>query len=123
MIKIKRIYDEPSIDDVYRILVDRLWPRGVSKTRAKVDLWLKGVTPTDKLRKWYSHDPKKWLEFQRMYKNELKDRLDELDKIKEIEKEKKIVTLVYAAKDTKHTHALVLLKILEKTSKIRKKKT
>ena len=121
MIKIKRIYDEPSIDDVYRILVDRLWPRGVSKTRAKVDLWLKEVTPTDKLRKWYSHDPKKWLEFQRMYKNELKDRLDELDKIKEIEK-KKIVTLVYAAKDIKHTHALVLLKILEKTSKIRKKK-
>ena len=116
MIKIKRIYDEPSKDDGYRILVDRLWPRGVSKSRAKVDLWLKEVTPTDKLRKWYSHEPEKWLEFQRMYKNELKDSLDSLDKIKQIEKEKKTVTLVYAAKDTKHTHALVLLETLKKIS-------
>lgn len=122
MIKIKRIYDEPSIDDGYRILVDRLWPRGISKTRAKIDLWSKEVTPTDKLRKWYSHDPERWSEFQKMYKNELKDRLESLGKIKQIEKEKKIVSLVYAAKDTKHTHALVLLKILEKTSKIRSKK-
>ena len=112
MIKIKRIYDEPSKDDGYRILVDRLWPRGVSKSRAKVDLWLKEVTPTDKLRKWYSHVPEKWTEFQRMYKNELKDSLDSLDKIKQIEKEKKIVTLLYAAKDKKHTHAIVLQKKL-----------
>ena len=114
MFKIKRIYDAPTKDDGYRILVDRLWPRGVSKEKAKIDLWSKEVTPTDKLRKWYSHDPEKWLEFQKMYKNELKDRLDALDKIKQIENEKKIVTLVYAAKDTKHTHALVLQKILEK---------
>ena len=118
MYKIKRIYDEPSKADGYRMLVDRLWPRGVSKARAKVDLWLKEVTPTDKLRKWYSHDPERWIEFQRMYKSELKDRLDALNQIKEIEKEKKIVTLVYAAKDTKHTHAIVLLKTLEKISKI-----
>ena len=117
MFQIKRIYDEPSVDDGYRILVDRLWPRGVSKARAKVDLWLKEVTPTNKLRKWYSHDPKKWSEFQRMYKNELKDRLDALDKIKQIEKKEKIVTLVYAAKDNKHTHALVLLDALKKISK------
>ena len=116
MFKIKRIYDESSKDDGYRILVDRLWPRGVSKSRAKIDLWLKEVTPADKLRKWYSHDPKKWPDFQRMYKNELKDRLGALDLIKQIEKEKKTVTLVYAAKDTKHTHALVLLEILKKIS-------
>ena len=116
MIKIKRIYDEPSKDDGYRILVDRLWPRGVSKEKAKIDLWLKEITPTDLLRKWYSHDPEKWPQFQEIYKDELKQRLDDLDKIKQIEKEKKIVTLVYAAKDTKHAHALVLLEVLQKIS-------
>lgn len=114
MLKIKRIYDAPSADDGYRILVDRLWPRGVSKERTKIDLWAKEITPTDRLRKWYSHDSKKWSEFQKMYKKELKDRLDALDKIKQIEKKEKTVTLLYAAKDTKHTHALVLQKVLEK---------
>ena len=114
MIQIKRVYDAPSKSDGYRILVDRLWPRGVSKDRAKIDLWLKEVTPTDMLRKWYSHEPKKWPEFQKMYKEELMQRLDTLDRIKQIEKEKKIVTLVYAAKDTKRTHALVILDALKK---------
>ena len=114
MIKIKRVYDAPSADDGYRILVDRLWPRGVSKNKAKINLWLKEATPTDALRKWYSHDPKKWPEFKKMYKAELKERLDALDKIKQIQKEKKTVTLVYAAKDQKHTHALVLFEILQK---------
>ena len=114
MIKIKRVYDAPSANDGYRILVDRLWPRGMTKAKAKIDLWAKEVTPTDSLRKWYSHTPEKWPEFKKMYKNELKERLEELDKIKQIEKKKKTVTLVYAAKDTKHTHALVLLGILEK---------
>ena len=114
MIKIKRIYEKPSKDDGYRILVDRLWPRGVSKSQAKVDLWLKEVTPTDLLRKWYSHDPEKWTKFQKFYKSELKERLGSLGKIKQIEKEKKIVTLLYAAKDTKHAHALVLLDVLKK---------
>lgn len=116
MIKIKRIYEEPTKDDGYRILVDRLWPRGISKSGAKVDLWLKEVTPTDKLRKWYSHDPEKWNKFQIKYKNELKYSSEVLNKIKQIEKEKKMVTLLYGAKDKKHTHAIVLHKVLEKIS-------
>ncbi|HXV66843.1 MAG TPA: DUF488 family protein [Nitrosopumilaceae archaeon] len=116
MIKIKRIYEEFSKNDGYRILVDRLWPRGISKERAKIDSWLIEVTPSNYLRKWYSHDPKKWKEFQIKYKKELKDKSDTLDDIKHIEKEKKIVTLLYAAKDKQHTHAIVLLKILEKMS-------
>lgn len=117
MIKIKRIYEEYTKDDGCRILVDRLWPRGISKEFAKIDLWLIEVTPSDHLRKWYSHDPKKWEEFQIKYKKELKDKLDILDDVKHIEKEKKIVTLLYAAKDKKHTHAIVLHKVLEKMSK------
>lgn len=116
MIKIKRIYEDSTKADGYRILVDRLWPRGISKERAHADLWLKEVTPSDKLRKWYSHDPEKWNEFQKKYKAELKDKTDELSEIKKIEKEKKVVTLLYAAKDEKHTHAIVLQKILEKVT-------
>jgi len=115
MIRIKRIYEDSTKADGYRILVDRLWPRGVSKERAKADLWLKEVSPSDKLRKWYSHDPEKWNEFQKKYKIELKDKSDVLGKIKKIEKEKKVVTLLYAAKDEKRTHAIVLQKILGKT--------
>ena len=86
MIKIKRIYEDPVETDGYRILIDRLWPRGVTKKRAKIDLWLKEVTPSDKLRKWYSHDPQKWSEFQNKYKTELIDKLDSLNQIKTIEK-------------------------------------
>ncbi len=117
MIRIKRIYEDSTKADGYRILVDRLWPRGISKERAKADLWLKEVTPSDKLRKWYSHDPEKWNEFQIKYKIELKDKSDALSKIKKIEKEKKVVTLLYAAKDEKRTHAIVLQKILGKKRK------
>ena len=116
MIRIKRIYEDSTKADGYRILVDRLWPRGISKERAKTDLWLKEITPSDKLRKWYSHDPEKWNEFQKKYKIELKDKSDALSKIKKIEKENEVVTLLYAAKDEKLTHAIVLQKILEKTT-------
>ena len=81
MIKIKRIYEDYSETDGFRILIDRLWPRGVTQKRAKIDLWLKEVTPSDKLRKWYSHDPQKWSEFQNKYKTELIDKLDSLNQI------------------------------------------
>ena len=113
MIHIKRIYEIPKKTDGYRILVDRLWPRGVSKDRAKIDLWLKEITPSNKLRKWYGHDPQKWDEFQKRYKIELVDKLDSLEIIKTLEKKQKIITLLYAAKDKKLTHAIVLQKILE----------
>ncbi len=112
MIKIKRIYKDPDESDGYRILVDRLWPRGVSKERAKINLWLKDVTPSDKLRKWYSHDPKKWDEFQKKYEMELVGKTDSLDEIRTMEKNQKTVTLLYAARDEKITHAVILQRIL-----------
>jgi len=113
MIKIKRAYEPSSSDDGFRILVDKLWPRGVSKEKASLDLWIKEVAPSDDLRKWFSHDPKKWKEFQNKYKNELKDRKESINKIKEIEKNKGKVTLIYSAEDEKHNNAIVLENILK----------
>lgn len=112
MIKIKRIYEKYSSDDGYRILVDRLWPRGISKDKAHVKLWLKEIAPTDSLRKWFSHDVKKWELFKAKYKKELKDNKISLDKIKSLEKEHKTVTLVFSAKDEQHNNAVVLAEIL-----------
>jgi len=108
MIRIKRAYEKPTEDDGYRILVDRLWPRGVAKNKAKIDLWLKQVSPSNELRKWFSHDSEKWNEFKKKYHSELKSEKISLQKIKQIEKENKIITLVYAAKDDRHNNAIVL---------------
>lgn len=108
MIKIKRAYEPFSNDDGFRILVDGLWPRGISKDRAKLNLWMKEVAPSDDLRKWFSHDPEKWKDFQIKYKNELKNKTDLLDKIKEIEKKTNTITLIYSAKDKEHNNAVVL---------------
>ena len=112
MIKIKRVYEEYSPDDGFRILIDRLWPRGVSKDNAHVDLWFKEIAPTDKLRKWFSHDPKKWESFKKKYIEELKENKPSLDKIKNLKKEHKIMTLVFSAKDEQHNNAVVLIEIL-----------
>ncbi|MGI0018477.1 MAG: DUF488 domain-containing protein [Nitrosotalea sp.] len=114
MIKIKRVYEEYSLDDGFRILIDRLWPRGVSKTNAHVDLWLKEIAPTDQLRKWFSHDPKKWESFKKKYVDELKENKSPLDKIKNLKKEHKLITLVFSAKDEQHNNAVVLIEILRK---------
>ncbi len=113
MIKIKRVYEKPSKDDRYRILVDRLWPRRVSKEDAKIDLWLKEISPSDELREWFSHDPKKWKGFKSKYKKELKEKTDFIKKIKKIEKEKKTITLLYSAKDEQHNNVIVLYEILK----------
>jgi len=112
MIKIKRIYEPAANDDGFRILVDRLWPRGLSKENAKVDLWLKDIAPSDDLRKWFHHDTKKWKEFKSKYQKELEAKKELLNKIKQIEKEKRIVTLLYSAKDKEHNNAIVLNAIL-----------
>lgn len=112
MIKIKRIYEEKSKDDGFRILVDRLWPRGVSKEKAHLDLWLKEIAPSNELRKSFGHDPEKWEEFQKKYLAELKLKKEFLKQIKQIIKENKTITLLYAAKDTEHNNALVLKKFL-----------
>jgi len=113
MIRIKRVYDKPSKEDGYRILVDRLWPRGLSKQKAKVDLWLKEIAPSDELRKSFCHDLARWEEFNKKYTEELKSKKNLLHKIKQIEKEKRTVTLLYAAKDEEHNNAVALSGILK----------
>ena len=109
---IKRVYLEPEPTDGFRILVDRLWPRGLSKQQAKVDLWLKDIAPSTELRKWFQHDPEKWAEFQKRYKQELKSKGEQLDMIKE-KLHQGPVTLLYGARDEEHNEAVVLLSILK----------
>lgn len=113
MIRIKRIYDPVDDNDGYRVLVDRLWARGVSKERAKLDLWMKEIAPSDELRKWFQHDPSKWDEFQLRYRKELLEKKELLSELKRIEKENKSVTLLYSAKDKEYNQAIALLRILE----------
>ena len=113
MIKVKRVYEEPSEDDGYRILVDRLWPRGLSKKRAKIDLWLRDIAPSNELRKWYSHRIERWDEFRRRYKEELKSKTELLRKLKELERQFKVITLLYASRDKEHNNAIVLREVLE----------
>ena len=112
MIQLKRVYEKPSRRDGYRILVDRLWPRGLTKERAAVDLWLKTVAPSTELRKWFGHDPEKWNEFQSRYRKELKEQKEALSLLKEKSKEQ-TVTLVYGARDEEHNEALVLKRLLD----------
>ena len=114
LIKIKRIYDPPSDQDGFRILVDRLWPRGISKESAQIDLWFKDIAPTDNLRKWFSHDPKKWTEFKSRYRKELNGKKDLVLRLGLLEKEKKRITLLYAAKDTENNNAILLQEYLRK---------
>ena len=112
-VKIKRVYDKPDKEDGKRILVDRLWPRGLTKEKANIDLWLKEVAPSTELRKWFGHDPNKWGEFQQKYLRELKNNKDKVAVLKEQIK-RGLVTLVYAAKDEEHNEALVLKEWLSK---------
>lgn len=109
MIKTKRIYEDVSMEDGARILVDRVWPRGISKDNAAIQDWFKDLAPSEKLRKWYDHDPEKWKKFRQRYRAELQAREKELvmRRLAAIAKEKP-VTLVYAAKDNKHNNAIAL---------------
>lgn len=107
MIKLKRAYEPASKSDGERILVERLWPRGLTKERAKIDLWLKDISPSPELRTWYKHDPAKWTEFQKRYRRELAQKKDSLRLLKE-KSSKKTVTFVYAARDEEHNSALIL---------------
>lgn len=106
-IKIKRVYELPDQHDGRRILVDRLWPRGLTKEKASIDLWLKEIAPSTELRKWFDHDPGKWEEFKNQYRAELKDNHEQIRLLKQ-ELERGIVTLVYAAKDEEHNQAIVI---------------
>ena len=112
MINLKRAYEKPSKDDGERILVERLWPRGLTKMKAKIDLWLKDVAPSTELRRWFGHDPKKWDEFRTRYQNELKNK-DELIKLLKRKAKNGTITLIYAARDEEHNGALVLKGFLQ----------
>lgn len=118
MINIKRVYLPPKQNDGFRVLVDRLWPRGVSKKDAKLDLWMKDIAPSNELRKWFAHDPEKWDEFRTKYLDELEEKAELLDNLKIIKKFNDTLTLVYSAKDEKHNNAVVLMEILKKKPKV-----
>jgi uncharacterized protein YeaO (DUF488 family) len=111
MIQTKRAYEQPAPSDGYRILVDRLWPRGLSKEKARIDLWLKEIAPSAELRKWFGHDPLKWTEFKNRYATELNDNPDCVSVLRERMKEGRI-TLVYGAKDENHNNAAALKEML-----------
>jgi uncharacterized protein YeaO (DUF488 family) len=112
VIHLKRVYELATTDDGFRILVERLWPRGLSKQRAGVDLWLKEVAPSPGLRTWYAHDIQKWGEFQSRYQAELREN-PAVKQLRSLLDEYKIVTFVYAAHDEAHNSALVLKAFLE----------
>jgi len=116
MIKLKRAYERASRDDGLRILVERLWPRGVSKQQAAIDLWLKALAPSTTLRQWYGHDPAKWTQFCKRYQTELQGQADLLALLRHVVQEK-TVTFVYAASDEERNSAVALKEFLERPRK------
>ena len=114
-VQIKRVYAEPNASDGKRILIDRLWPRGLTKEKARVDLWLKEIAPSTQLRQWFAHDPNKWPEFQERYRAELEKNNAALSLLLQQIKEGK-VTLLYGAKDEAHNDAVALKEYIEMIS-------
>jgi uncharacterized protein YeaO (DUF488 family) len=110
-LRLKRAYEKPAPEDGTRILIDRLWPRGISKEHAALDEWMKEIAPSAELRKWFGHDPAKWTEFQHRYTRELQAHAEELERLRSIARQGTL-TLVYSAKDELHNDAVVLRKIL-----------
>ncbi len=114
MLRLKRVYEKPEKGDGFRVLVDRLWPRGISRESARIDLWIKEIAPSGELRDWFKHEPEKWKEFEKKYWAELKDREDLVKEIKKLEKENKAVTLLFGAKEERYNNAVALKEYLEK---------
>jgi uncharacterized protein YeaO (DUF488 family) len=112
LIRLKRAYDPPAPEDGERLLVELLWPRGLTKEKAALDLWLKDAAPSPELRKWFSHDPDRWEEFKRRYREELKDRQDIIKILREKSREG-TVTFIYAARDQTRNSAVVLREVVE----------
>lgn len=110
----KRIYEEKEASDGFRVLVDRVWPRGLTKEKAAVDLWLKDIAPSTALRKWFAHDPAKWDEFRKRYHAELKANPDAVREFRDAAKGHAKVTLLYGAKDEQHNQAVALLAFLSR---------
>ena len=109
-ILLKRAYEKPGVEDGFRVLVDRLWPRGVKKTDLQLDVWAKDIAPSSELRKWFGHDPKRWLEFCKRYKEELKNSEVRATITQTIHAARKrsAITLIFGAKDIEHNEAVVL---------------
>jgi uncharacterized protein YeaO (DUF488 family) len=114
MYKLKRIYEASETSDGYRVLVDRIWPRGVSKKKARIDLWMKEIAPSDALRKWFGHDPERWGEFQRRYREELQKETGLTSQLQQLEKQHGTVTLVFSARDDHHNQAVALRAFLQR---------
>jgi uncharacterized protein YeaO (DUF488 family) len=112
MIKIKRTYDKPETEDGFRILVDRIWPRGLKKTDVQMDLWQKDIAPSSPLRKWFKHDESKWNEFKNRYYQELKNKKDSIGLLLD-KTQKGTITLLYSSKEDKYNNAIALKEYLE----------
>ncbi|HEX7765937.1 MAG TPA: DUF488 family protein, partial [Nitrospira sp.] len=115
LVRIKRIYEPVVKGDGYRILVDRLWPRGVSKVAARIDLWMRDIAPSTALRRWFNHDPAKWKEFCERYRIELREQQSLLDAVRQQAKEGP-VTLVYSARDERFNQAVALQLVLKQST-------
>ena len=113
VIRLKRAYESPEAGDGYRILVERLWPRGISKEHAKVDLWIKDAGASPELRTWFGHDPEKWEEFRQKYFEEIRARHAVIKELRDVIHEHGTVTFLFAARDTEHNNALALKEFLE----------
>lgn len=112
MITLRRVYDLPADGEGYRVLIDRLWPRGISKEKADWKEWMRDIAPSDELRKWYGHDPSRWDKFRQMYKEELKDKKEVLVKLKQLEVEHGTLTLLYSSREEKLNNAAALREFL-----------
>jgi len=112
-IRLKRVYDSPDEDDGFRVLVERLWPRGLTKERAQIDLWVKEAGASTELRKWFGHDPAKWEEFRRKYFEELDGRPQVIQQLSDMIRKYKTVTFLFAARDPEHNNAVALKEYLE----------
>lgn len=113
-VKLKRVYLKPEPSDGCRVLVDRLWPRGLTKRKAKVDYWLRDIAPSTRLRKWYGHDPKRWAEFKRRYREELQGEQEVLKELKALLKQHRTVTFLFSSKEEKLNNAAALNAYLRK---------
>ncbi|MHB9029934.1 MAG: DUF488 domain-containing protein [Candidatus Latescibacterota bacterium] len=116
MFALKRVYEEPEKKDGLRVLVDRLWPRGLSREKAAIDLWMEDIAPDDSLRKWFGHRADRWEEFRTRYRAELENKKDLLQKLRDMARGRK-VTLLYAAHDTEHNNAQVIFDYLQETAR------
>lgn len=114
MLHIKRVYEPAAKEDGFRVLVDRLWPRGMKKEAAKIDLWMKDIAPSDQLRKSFHHEAKKWPDFEKKYRAELKKKEEWLAQLKKLEKKHGTLTLLFGARDPEHNQAVIIAEALNK---------